>query len=248
MVRAEREERFPPNVQMGIIVVITTLIYLFYALTGQKIMTHSLFYLPMFFGAILGAWLIFGKDAGDKLHFTTKYVPMVNVLFYGVVLGLMLVTIQQISSGGTFFIQNSTEPVDTLQKTFTGFPSLLSGIVFIGLFSFITANSEETLTRGFFNSLAENYSDNRTTMNISKYILIPLIFSLLHFFMWTSTGLLNLGGIVPIFLILYHFGFGITCQFSMDITGSIYTPIAIHTVYNSVTMIIAIGIVSVGGF
>lgn len=239
--------RFTPNVQVGIIVVVTVLLYLFFGLSGQEILQHTSYYLLMFLGAILGSYIIFGNNIGEKLHFTTKNLPLENVVLYGVLLGLMLATLETFSAGNTIFIQQSTGATESVVGDVSGnFANLISGIVFVSLFSFITANAEEILTRGFFNSIAEEYGDSPTTIKISKFILIPLIFSLLHFFMWSSTGLLALGGFVVVFLLMYHYVFGVVCQFAMDVTGSIYTPIAIHTVYNTVKMLIALGILAVG--
>ena len=247
MTDIERPQVLPPNVQMGIIIVITGLLYTFFGLTGEAVMRHTWFYMFMFVFAVLGGYFVYGKDTAEKLHFTTKSVPMANVILYGVAIGVLLTSVETLTSGGTIFIQQSTEATQGLVATgFGGFTDTLSGIIFIGLYAFVTANSEETLTRGFFNSIAENFSDNKITMYISKYVLIPLIFSLLHYFMWTSSGLINVGGYMVGFLILYHYVFGVITQFSMDSTRSIYTPIAIHTVYNAIKMLIVLGIITVG--
>jgi len=246
MAREERPQVFPAHVQMGIIVTVTGLLYLFFGISGEALLGHATFYIIMFIIAIIGSLFVFKGEAGDKLHFTTKYVPMVNVIFYGVVMGLMMATIETFTSGGTIFVQQVTMPTQSFMQGASGLSNMTTAIVFLGIYSFITANAEETLTRGFFNSLAEEYSSSKTTLYLSKYVLVPLIFSLLHFFMWTSIGLTNIGGFIWIFLILYHYVFGVVCQISMDFTGSIYTPIAIHTIYNSVKMMIAVGIIAVG--
>jgi len=246
MAETDRPQVFPENVQFGIVVVVTVLLYLFFGLTGQSILGHATFYIIMFIGAILGSYFVFGQEVGEKLHFTTKNVPMVNVLFYGITMGLMMATIETFTAGGTIFIQQSTEPTQGFVQDLSGAQNLITAVVFLGIYSFITANAEETLTRGFFNSLAENFANSKFTMYLSKYFLIPLIFSLLHYFMWTSIGLVDMGGFIWIFLILYHFVFGVVCQVSMDFTGSIYTPIAIHTVYNTTKLLIALGILAVG--
>lgn len=240
-----KEERFSPNVQMGIIVAVVTLLYLFFGLSSTKVMPQVTFYILMFYGAVIGSIFVYGSDAGEKMHFTSKFIPMVNVIFYGVVIGLMLASIETWTSGNTVFIQQSTETTVGLIDADT-YANIASALVFIGILSFCTANSEEALTRGFFNSIAENFSDEKTTRNISKYILNPLIFSLLHFFMWCSMKFIEMGVFVVFFLLMYHFTFAIVCQVSQDVTGSIYTPITIHTIYNTLKHAMAVGIIVVG--
>jgi len=244
----EHDDKFKPNVQMGVIIVVTVLLYLFFGLSGAAYLQHSTYYLLMFLGAVVGAFVVFGDEMGEKLKFTTMNVPLTNVILYGALLGIMLATLETFSAGNTMFIQQTVGDTGSIIPQLTGNTALLiSTIVFIGLFSTITSISEETLTRGFFASIAEEYAENDTTKNISKYILIPLIFSLLHYFMWARSGMIDITGLFGVvFLLMYHFTFAVICQFSMDVTGSIYTPITLHAIYNAIKMLMVIGIIGVG--
>lgn len=234
MARTVTAEKFTPNVQMGIIVVVIVLMFLFFGISGSGLIQHITFYLLMFLGAIVGAIIVYGKDAGDKLHFTTYNLPVFNVVLYGIVIGLMLALVENFSTGNTMFVYQSVETSSILGFGDIG---LISLVVFALIFSLITAFGEETLTRGFLNSIAENFADSKMSKNISKYFLIPLIFTMLHFFMWNRLEGVILSAFVILFLLMYHFTFAIVCQFSMDVTASIYTPIAIHMVYNAIKLL-----------
>ena len=242
------KETFSPNVQMGILIVVCVLLYLFFGLSGATYLQHSTYYLLMFLGAVVGAYVVFGEEMGEKLKFTTMNVPLTNVILYGLLLGILLATLETFSAGNTMFIQQSVGDTQSVLPQLAGSTAILiSTIVFVIIFSVITSISEETLTRGFFASLAEEYAENDTTKNISKYILIPLIFSLLHYFMWARSGMIDIAGIFGIvFLLMYHFTFAVICQFSMEVTGSIYTPITMHAIYNAIKMLMALGIIGVG--
>lgn len=242
------KDTFAPNVQMGLVIVVTTLLYLFFGLSGGSYLQHSTYYLLMFLGSVVGAYVVFGEQMGEKLKFTTMNVPLTNVVLYGALLGIMLATLETFSAGNTVFIQQSVTDSNNITSNIVSDVTLLiSTITFVMLFSTITSISEETLTRGFLASVAENYADSETTEKISKYVLIPLIFSLLHYFMWARSGMIDIAGIFGIvFLLMYHFVFAVICQFSMEVTGSIYTPIVMHAIYNSIKMLMAVGIIAVG--
>jgi membrane protease YdiL (CAAX protease family) len=236
----EKEQKFSPTMQMGIVVILITVSFLFMGLSSQNVMSHNIYYLLMFFGSVFACYIIYRDEVGEKLHFTTKNFPLTNVVIYGVMIGIIMVAIEGLGMMNSIIVEQSI--ATSLVGQF-----LKSGTV-IGVaiaFSFTTAVAEETLTRGALNSFAENYSKGYYRM-VGKYVIIPLIFALLHYFMWLSSGLLNIGWSMAVFLIIYHFTFGFVCQVSMDITGSIYTPITIHTVYNALKSLIGWGVLSWG--
>jgi membrane protease YdiL (CAAX protease family) len=238
--REEKDEKFSPTMQMGIIVILITVSFLFMGLSGQKMMTHNIYYLLMFFGSVFACYIIYRDEIGEKLHFTTQKFPLTNVIIYGVMIGIVMVAIEGLGMMNSVIVEQS--------MTASVVGQILQSGTIVGVaiaYSFTTAVSEETLTRGALNSIAENYSSGYYRL-VGKYVVIPLIFALLHYFMWLTSGLFNVGWSMAVFLIIYHYTFGFVCQVSMDITGSIYTPIAIHTVYNALKSLIGWGIITWG--
>jgi membrane protease YdiL (CAAX protease family) len=235
----EEKESISPTLQMGVVVIVVTIAFLFMGLSSQKVLSHNIYYLLMFFGCIVAAYIIYKDEIGEKLHFTTKNLPLVNVVIYGITIGLLLVFIESFSMPNSMLIEQSMEPTQSMMATAAG------AVAMAMAYALVTSISEETMARGVLASIADNFSEGNLKA-VGKYFVIPLIFALLHYFMWSSSGMLNLGSFTVVFLILYHFTFALICQIALDLTGSIYTPIAIHMVYNGCKELMALGIITWG--
>lgn len=215
---------------VGAIVGLLNFVYLFLSQAGGMQWQLIIFYLLMFDASILASFLIFGSLFDEKLHLTKEGTIGIGVaILVGIVIASGMVLIENFFMGSEYQAKFGI----TLKS---GIGTILYTIIIM----FLVATSEEVMTRGFLNSIAENYSKSEFEKKITQYALIPLMFSLIHFFVWQSSPVLLFGVFALLFMVLFHFTFGVMMQFVLDYTGSLWACILAHTIYNTLKLTLPI--------
>ena len=213
------------DIQLGSVVFITNLFFLFLILSDKTKINLVMFYLMMFDGSIIASYIIYKDQTADALKLSIPSAgAFIRALIIGMLLALFLIELEKNGSGQMIFQS-------------VGFYGTYSAIVNKLLFAFVVGIGEETLVRGFLASLAENYAEGAEKM-IVLYALNPAIFALMHFFMWANNSLTEMGISMILFMFFYHFTFAEFMQILKDKTNSLYAPISAHAFYDGIKMIL----------
>ena len=213
------------NIQLGAVIFITNLFFLFLILSDKTKLNLVMFYLMMFDGSIIASYIVFREDTADALKLTIPSTgDFLRALLTGFLLALFLIGLER-NGAGQIIYQS------------VNFGGEYSAIVNQILFAFVIAIGEETLVRGFLSGIAEEYTDGTQKMVI-LYILNPTIFSLMHFFMWASNYIVEMGTVMVAFMFFYHFIFAEFMQILKDKSDSLYAPISAHAFYDGIKMIL----------
>ena len=199
------------------------LIYLYIGLSESRLQELVFFYLFLMDGGIFTAFLLFRDEAIEKLHLDK--VSMMS-LAMGVIIGEMLVMIE-LGFYGALSYKIPFIPSEAVK-----------GYVYLIFVAFVVGNSEEMFFRGFLPAIAEAYHKDAGDLRISKYLLIPSIFGLAHYFAWSSSVFNN--PMYSAYMFLYHFSFAVAMQFLEDYYGNLYAPILTHTIYDATKMLMAL--------
>lgn len=227
------------NVVLGGTVGIVNLLYMFLALSGGEHFFDYFFYLIFFDGAIIGAYFIFSDETAEKLYLVPQRdLSAIVGIIIGLITGIVLVIAE------SFLFNSHWSQASFVEES--SFASTISYVIMTFLFTFVVANSEEIMFRGFLPSIAENYSRNSQEAVAVKYFVIPIIFSLFHYFMWIKNSYVMFGLTSLLFLTTFHFSFAISMQLLVDRTGTIWSSIFAHMVYNGLKMTFPV-IMALGG-
>jgi|GEM_PF-6037140 len=215
------------NIQLGAVIFITNLFFLFLILSDKTKLNLVMFYLMMFDGSIIASYIVFREETADALKLTIPSAgDFIRALLVGFLLALFLIGLER-NGAGQIIYQS------------VNFGGEYSAIVNSILFAFVIGIGEETLVRGFLSAIAEEFTDGTdgTQRALILYVLNPTIFSLMHFFMWSSNYIIEMGMTMIIFMFFYHFIFAEFMQVLKDKANSLYAPISAHAFYDGIKMI-----------
>ena len=178
------------------------------------------FYLFLTDGAIISAYLIFRDEFIEKMKF-------INISGFRVFVGVLIAEVLVLIELGFYGVFSYQIPYP--------FGEAIKGYAYMIAIAFIIGNSEEIFFRGFLPAVAEKYASGTNDLKVSKYFLIPALFSISHYFAWANSLYTSL--IVSIYMFLYHFVFGVAMQYLTDYSDSIHPSIVAHTIYDATKML-----------
>lgn len=212
------------DIQFGAVIFIVNLFFLFLILSDKTKLSLVMFYLMMFDGSIIASYIVFREQTADALKLTIPSTgDFLRALLVGFLLALFLIGLEK-SGAGQMIYQS------VYGREYSAMVNKL-------LFAFVIGIGEETLVRGFLSAIAENFTEGTQRVAI-LYILNPAIFSLMHFFMWASNYILQMGMMMVAFMFFYHFIFAEFMQVLRDKANSLYSPYSAHAFYDGIKMII----------
>lgn len=199
---------------------VLNLIYLFIGLSNSSLQSMVFFYLLMLNGGVISAYMIYKGNMPEKMHLDK--ISIIS-LFIGLVVAEILVLIELGFYGALSYVIPYK------------YEEALKGYLYMIAVAFVVGNTEELFFRGFLNSLAETYSASFVDMKLSKYLIIPALFGISHYFAWSNSAYSSV--FVSLYMFMYHFVFGVAMQYLEDYTGSLYPSITAHTIYDATKML-----------